>query len=407
MTISNNRFYNVQKSAVKLSGTSGFVIKNNEIYSYRTDAGMNAGIRSQWSKNTQILNTTLHGWFYALIVVIGKNTVVDGVYFPAEFSTDHFYPTGTAILLSDTGFTESNLVFKNIYVNKAPELFRQQGLPAEQFANTHILLENVVAYNCVAASDNTRWKIDIQQAYNVILRNISIHDKDVGNVYQGILLRDCSKVTITGCNIECTQQALFIDRSSAAYSGDIAGPVDYRITNCSFWRADAAVNQGTTVVKLYTSSYVSVLDIGRVIIDSINISLASVSAASNDHAMTLDTNNASVSNVHVHIRANATLANTKFNVGLDIHNTTWARVSGVTLVADPTVVHASAYAVAVQMNACSNVLCDNVLSKFYGVILNNCTNVNLSNVVCETAFAPYISLGTNTKVVQNNVVAFT
>lgn len=399
--IAGCRFYNVQKSAVKTSGTAGFVIEDNEVYSRRTDVDMQAAIRVQWTKSATVRNTFCRGRFYSLIVVVGKDIVVDGVYFLGRATTDYFSSTGAALLVSDTGFVESNLIFRNIYVNKCPVVFRQQAQPSgEVYANTNLLLENVLATLCAAIPSPDVALIDITKTKRVTIRNVQVDDRNTGNVRTTILLRDCAEVEISDCQLDCTRQAISVDR----LSGLSPTPYDYKLSNINVWRGQHASDPNIEVVSFYTRTTPSTLNVDQVSVNGLYVSMLGTATPNNSTAFLLKNNRGVVSNVTCYVRYDG--SNGDFNIGTDFVGCTDISISNINMLFESGISPSGSVTPAVAIESALRLKLDNVMSAFDGAYVLNSNRVVISDVTCATGQTPVVDLGGNTNVQTSNCVAF-
>lgn len=399
--IAGCRFYNVQKSAIKTSGTAGFVIENNEVYSRRTDVDMQAAIRVQWTKSATIRNTFCRGRFYSLIVVIGKDVVVDGVYFLGRATTDYFSSTGAALIVSDAGFTEINLIFRNIYVNKCPVVFRQQSQPsAEIYANANILLENILATLCAAIPNPDVALIDITKTKRVTIRNVQVDDRNTGNVRTAILLRDCAEVEISDCQLDCTYQAISVDRLSALSPT----PYDYKLSNINAWRGQHASDPNIEVISFYTRAAPSALNIDQISINGLYVSLSGTVTPNNSKALLLKNNRGVISNVICYVRYNG--SNSNFNIGTDFVGCTDISVNNINMLFESGISPSASVSPAVAISGALRLKLSNVMSASDGVSVLNSNRVVISDVTCATGQTSVVDQGGNTNLQTSNCVAF-
>lgn len=399
--IAGCRFYNVQKSAIKTSGTAGFVIENNEVYSRRTDVDMQAAIRVQWTKSATIRNTFCRGRFYSLIVVIGKDVVVDGVYFLGRATTDYFSSTGAALIVSDTGFTEINLIFRNIYVNKCPVVFRQQSQPsAEIYANVNILLENILATLCAAIPNPDVALIDITKTKRVTIRNVQVDDRNTGNVRTAILLRDCAEVEISDCQLDCTYQAISVDR----LSGLSPTPYDYKLSNINAWRGQHASDPNIEVISFYTRITPSALYVDQISINGLYVSLSGTVTPNNSKALLLKNNRGVISNVICYVRYNG--SNSNFNIGVDFIGCTDISVNNINMLFESGISPSASVSPAVAISDALRLKLSNVMSASDGVSVLNSNRVVISDVTCATGQISVVDQGGNANLQTSNCVAF-
>lgn len=399
--IAGCRFYNVQKSAVKTSGTAGLVIEDNEVYSLRTDVDMQAAIRVQWTKSATVRNTFCRGRFYSLIVVIGKDVVVDGVYFLGRATTDYFSSTGAALIVSDTGFVESNLIFRNIYVNKCPVVFRQQAQPSgEVYANTNLLLENVLATLCAAIPSPDVALIDITKTKRVTIRNVQVDDRNTGNVRTTILLRDCAEVEISDCQLDCTRQAISVDR----LSGLSPTPYDYKLSNINVWRGQHASDPNIEVVSFYTRTTPSTLNVDQVSVNGLYVSMLGTATPNNSRAFLLKNNRGVVANVTCYVRYDG--SNADFNIGTEFAGCTDISISNINMLFESGISPSGSVTPAVAIESALRLKLDNVMSASDGAYVLNSNRVVISDVTCATGQTPVVDLGGNTNVQTSNCVAF-
>jgi len=399
--IAGCRFLNVQKSAIKTSGTAGFVIEDTEVYSLRTDVDMQAAIRVQWTKSATVRNTFCRGRFYSLIVVIGKDIVVDGVYFLGRATTDYFSSTGAALIVSDTGFTETNLIFRNIYVNKCPVVFRQQSQPSgDVYANTNLLLENILATLCAAIPSPDVALIDITKTKRVTIRNVQVDDRNTGNVRTAILMRDCAEVEISDCQLDCTYQAISVDR----LSGLSPTPYDYKLSNINAWRGQHVSDPNIEVISLYTRTTPSALNVDQVSVNGLYVSLFGTATANNSKAFLLKNNRGVVSNVTCYVRYDG--SNSNFNLGTDFVGCTDISISNVNMLFETGISPSGSVTPAVAIESGLRVKLDNVMSASDGAYVLNSNRVVISDVTCATGQTPVVDLGGNTNLQTSNCVAF-
>ncbi len=76
--LKNNKFRNIQKSAIKVSGISGVLIKNTTVIN-ETEMEMLCPIRIQWGKNIKVKNTKISGKFEYGFNIIGQNITIDSL----------------------------------------------------------------------------------------------------------------------------------------------------------------------------------------------------------------------------------------------------------------------------------------------------------------------------------------
>jgi len=400
--ISGCRFFNVQKSAVKSSGTAGLVIEDSQIYSYRSDVDMQAAIRVQWTKSATIRNTFCRGRFYSLVVVIGKDIVVDGVYFLGRSSADYFSASGSVFQALDTGFTESNLVFRNVYVNKAPQLFIQIGQPSgEIFANDNITIENVVARLCAPNNDPNFAFIDIRKTKRVRLSNIKIDDRDVGNILDAIRLRDCVEVYVDDTQVDCTRRGLTVDRIAASLAPQLA---DVSVSNLSVWRGNHLTDPNTAVVSIRGDQTPSTPRIDNIRINGVYVSMLGTSVPNNSLALIVEAMGGTVYDVTCYVRNDGT--NTDFNTGFSILGCTKLFASTLAMIFETGISPTAALTPAVGVVGGGEVKVSGVMSASDGVFALNCNRVVLSDVTCANGQTPATDLGGNTNYQAINCVAF-
>ena len=399
--ITGCRFINVQKSAIKSSGTAGLVIENNEIYSHRTDVDMQAAIRVQWTKSAVVRNTFCRGRFYSLIVVIGKDIVVDGVYFLGRESTDYFSATGSAIIVADTGFTEINLVFRNIYVNKCPVLFRQQDQPSsETYSNNNILLENIIVSNCATIPSLNVALIDVSKTKRLTIRNIQIDDRTIGNVRNAILLRDCVEVDMSNCQIDCTYQAISVDRILSSSPT----PYDYKLSNINVWRGQHSIDPNIEVISFYTTTTPSTLNVDQIYIDGLYVSLLGTNIPNNSKALVVKNNRGIINNSICYVRYD--VSKTDFNEGFRIQECTDIDINNINMQFEAGINPTPSNCSAIGIQNGLRVKLDGVTSSGDGAYVLNSNRIVINDVVCNTGQTPVIDLGGNTFLQTNNCIAF-
>lgn len=101
LTISNNIFEGVEKSAIKIGAGKGIIIENTTVKSTKPDGilDMMAAIRIQSAIDVIIDNTTVEGHFKYIMNLVGQNITVDGIQKGLnDYTVDDGFDGGSSII---------------------------------------------------------------------------------------------------------------------------------------------------------------------------------------------------------------------------------------------------------------------------------------------------------------------
>lgn len=387
VVISDNIFHNVQKSAVKLSGTAGFTIKNNEIYSYRSTSGqMTAGLRIQPTKSCRVTDNIFKGHFYCLINIIGEDVIVDGVTF-LPIKVDDIV-SSTAFMIQNLAFVENNIVIKNVNVSGVPSMLRQEfNTPSlDNPAMFNIILKDWNCFDCSGVNNNS---IGLERIANLVIDNVSLKNLNTLN-NSGIYLADCSNVFINNLIVEAQSQCLRLDQKA----GSVDKTKNIKISNSNFYiKRTSNVNPGIAVINLSNDTTATTdRRIQNVVLENLYIEQPLYLAFGNNNFIQAFGNFNVFSNIV--LKWIDTGFGLKAGPGIICYSDTNDHIKNITMISENLLSDYGTDGGAVVLYSTLKTIVQNVTSDGKGVIHSNTTDCVISNVIGRPGLANILPAST-------------
>ncbi|MEP5072372.1 MAG: hypothetical protein ABJQ96_16960, partial [Crocinitomicaceae bacterium] len=216
LTIKDNVFEGVEKSAVKIAAGKGIVIENTTVRSTEPAgiADMMAAIRVQPAIDVTIDNTTVEGHFKYIMNLVGQNIEVDGIQKGInDYTVDDGFAGGSSIIQIQQlcNIQNDSISIRNIEDgNQIRKVLKLSPNNSCQQTNLNISLENVnLNLNMTYNSENLGGgdgRISIKNVDGLIIDNVKILDWGTNTIC--VSLTDSKNITILNSNFYAREVGL-------------------------------------------------------------------------------------------------------------------------------------------------------------------------------------------------------
>lgn len=281
ISLKDNQFVGIQKSAIKVSGAQGVEMSGNYIDGTRTDLPMIAGIRVQNSDDSSIFNTTLKGNIERLFNIRSNDLLIDGVkyirttYAYTTFIAFNFqsYASGVdtlhdiTILNVDLSWTYRAIDVVDVHTNGTARFIK------------NLTIKNwVVRVNTAATS---MFKVKNVNRFSVSDVMVSDENEILSDLFE---FTDCDNISISNVIGGCVRHIVQNINNGSSSSNNL------KISDCDFKRFTSAQAQNTRFLEWRT--------LGKgFTLENTKLSHPSYDILGNTQTVTLDGDNISVSNI--------------------------------------------------------------------------------------------------------------